>query len=91
MQALEYLFRKGTHVNAQRPDLILLDLDLPKRSMHEVVAEIKKDLNLRHIPVVIFTSSAAPIDISAAYALQANCYVNLNRRDYRNSYEYSID
>jgi CheY-like chemotaxis protein len=71
--ALEFLF--SGEENARRPDLVLLDLNLPKRDGHEVLAEIRKDRRLRTTPVIIFTSSAAEPDIRRAYELQANCYI----------------
>jgi len=74
-EALEYLNGRGRHVGAPRPDLILLDLNLPKRDGREVLAEIKKDPNLKRIPVVILTTSRAESDVLRAYNLHANCYV----------------
>ena len=72
--ALDYLNRRGSHTDASRPDLILLDLNLPLRDGREVLAEIKGDPDLRQIPVVVLTSSSSAPDISAAYDLHANCY-----------------
>jgi CheY-like chemotaxis protein len=74
-EALEFLYRRGTHAKAPRPDLILLDLNLPGKSGREVLAEIKADDNLRRIPVVVLTSSQAEQDIVESYNLNANCYV----------------
>jgi len=74
-EALDYLFQRGAFVGVARPDLILLDLNLPRKDGREVLAEIKSDPNLRNIPVVVFSSSSAPRDVSSAYALHANCYV----------------
>ncbi len=74
-KALDYLFRRGEHAGAPPPDLILLDLNLPKKNGCEVLAEIKKDNALKRIPVVVFTSSAAPLDVGEAYRLHANCYI----------------
>jgi CheY-like chemotaxis protein len=74
-QALDFLYRRGDHSNAPRPDLILLDLNLPGTSGHEVLEVIKDDTELRAIPVVILTSSAAEEDIARSYNLHANCYV----------------
>ncbi|CAN5808381.1 response regulator [soil metagenome] len=74
--ALEYLRREGGHVDAVRPDLILLDLNLPRKDGREVLEVIKADPKLRCIPVVIFTSSQAEQDIIRAYDLHANCYVS---------------
>jgi len=73
--ALAFLRREGRYVGAPRPDVILLDLNLPKKTGHEVLAEIKSDPNLRRIPVVIVTSSNAEQDILQAYDQHANCYV----------------
>jgi chemotaxis family two-component system response regulator Rcp1 len=75
VSALEYLRREGRYRSAPRPDLILLDLNLPKKSGREVLQEIKQDANLRRIPVVIMTSSDDEKDILAAYNLYVNCYV----------------
>ncbi len=74
-EALAYLHRRGPFANAIRPDLILLDLNLPKTSGAEVLADIKADADLRLIPVVVLTSSAAEEDIVRAYGLHANCYI----------------
>lgn len=73
--ALRYLHRTGEHAAACRPDLILLDLNLPGIDGREVLAEIKTNPKLRSIPVVIMTTSDSPADIAAAYDLHANCYV----------------
>jgi CheY-like chemotaxis protein len=74
-EALRYLRRLGPYAAAGRPDLILLDLNLPRKSGREVLAEIKSDEELRRIPVVVLTSSAAEQDILESYDLRANCYV----------------
>ena len=76
VQALEFLRRGGPHAGAARPDLILLDLNLPCKDGREVLAEIKADVTLRRIPVVILTTSQADEDILRAYDLNANCYVS---------------
>jgi CheY-like chemotaxis protein len=73
--ALEFLRREGPHAGATRPDLILLDLNLPRKSGREVLAEIKTDATLRRIPVVVLTSSQSDDDILSVYNLHANCYV----------------
>jgi two-component system, chemotaxis family, response regulator Rcp1 len=73
--ALDFLYRRGDHTDAPRPDLILLDLNLPKKDGREVLAEIKQDPELKLIPVVILTTSKAEEDILKSYELQANCYV----------------
>jgi two-component system, chemotaxis family, response regulator Rcp1 len=75
VEAIAYLRREGEHADAVRPDLILLDLNLPRKDGREVLEEIKADPSLRHIPVVVLTSSQAEEDIVRAYDLHANCYV----------------
>ena len=74
-QALAFLHREGKHAQAVRPDLVLLDLNLPKKDGREVLAEIKEDPTLRRIPVVILTVSKAEEDIIKTYDLHANCYI----------------
>jgi CheY-like chemotaxis protein len=74
-RAMDYLNRRGAFASARRPDLILLDLNLPKLSGREVLAAIKKSPALRAIPVVVLTSSSAETDIVESYTLGANCYV----------------
>ena len=74
-EALAYLRQEGVHADAARPDLILLDLNLPRKSGREVLAEIKSDVKLRRIPVVVLTSSQSDDDILSVYNLHANCYV----------------
>jgi two-component system, chemotaxis family, response regulator Rcp1 len=76
VEALEFLRQEGQFGDAVRPDLILLDLNLPKRDGRQVLEEIKSDSSLRQIPVVILTSSQAEQDIAKAYDLHANCYVS---------------
>jgi two-component system, chemotaxis family, response regulator Rcp1 len=75
MEALEFLHGEGRYVSAARPDLILLDLNLPKKDGREVLEEIKGDPELRQIPVVILTTSEAEQDVLKTYDLHANCYV----------------
>jgi len=75
VSALAFLRREGRYTAAPRPDLILLDLHLPRKSGHEVLAEIKQDPSLRRIPVVIMTGSDDEQDILKAYDLHVNCYV----------------
>jgi two-component system, chemotaxis family, response regulator Rcp1 len=75
VEALRFLRREQGYEDAVRPDLILLDLNLPKKDGRQVLEEIKNDLQLRTIPVVILTSSQAEQDICRAYDLHANCYV----------------
>ena len=74
-EAMAFLRREGKYANAPKPDLILLDLNLPKKNGREVLAEIKTDSNLKCIPVVILTSSQAEKDIVETYNLHANCYI----------------
>ncbi|MGA9348779.1 MAG: response regulator [Anaerolineae bacterium] len=75
VEALAFLRREGKYAGAPRPDLILLDLNLPKKGGHEVLAEIKADEKLRRIPVVVLTASEAEQDITRAYDLHADCYI----------------
>jgi len=75
VEAVEFLRCSGAHTQAKRPDLILLDLNLPRKDGREVLAEIKSDATLRRIPVIILTTSQADDDILRAYDLNANCYV----------------
>ena len=75
VEALACLHREGLFADVALPDLILLDLNLPKKSGTEVLAEIKTDAELKHIPAVVFTSSAAATDVLKAYSLHANCYL----------------
>jgi len=74
-EAMAFLQRKGKFANAPRPDLILLDLNLPKKDGREVLADIKSDSNLMRIPVVILTISKEEEDILKTYNLHANCYI----------------
>ena len=75
VEAMQFLHKEGQFADAPRPDVILLDLNLPKKDGREVLAEIKGDERLRQIPVVILTTSKAEEDILRSYALHANCYV----------------
>ena len=75
MEATAFLWRIGKYANAPLPDLILLDLNLPIKNGREVLEEIKKDANLKSVPVVILTTSAAEEDILRSYQLHANCYI----------------
>jgi CheY-like chemotaxis protein len=74
-KAIEFLHRRGEYAGAARPDLILLDLDLPKLSGKQVLSDLKRDAELRKVPVVVLTSSSADRDILENYDLGANCYV----------------
>ena len=73
--ALTYLRKEEPYADAPRPDLILLDLNLPRRDGREVLQEIKDDLDLRHIPVIVLTTSQAEEDVLRSYQLHANAYV----------------
>jgi two-component system, chemotaxis family, response regulator Rcp1 len=75
VEAMAYLRHEGAHVHAPRPDIILLDLNLPKMDGREVLAAIKSDSDLKTIPVVILTTSGADTDIIKSYQLAANCYL----------------
>ena len=75
VEAVSFLKRENQHADAPRPDLILLDLNLPKMNGKDVLAIIKNDSELKRIPVIILTTSDADKDISATYELQANCYI----------------
>jgi two-component system, chemotaxis family, response regulator Rcp1 len=75
VEAMAFLRREGAHVGAPRPDLILLDLNLPKMDGREVLAHIKEDDSLKLIPTVILTTSDSEADIVKSYQLQANCYL----------------
>lgn len=74
-EAMLFLRKKERHVNAPRPHVILLDLNLPRKDGREVLADIKEDESLRRIPIVVLTASEAEIDIIKAYDLHANCYI----------------
>jgi CheY-like chemotaxis protein len=75
VEAMKFLHKEGEYANAVRPDLILLDLNLPKKDGREVLAEVKVDEDLKRIPVVIMTISKAEEDILKTYNLHANCYI----------------
>jgi CheY-like chemotaxis protein len=75
VEAIEFLRRQGKYADAPRPDIILLDLNLPKKDGREVLSEIKNDDQLKHIPVVVLTTSKAEEDVLRSYELHANCYV----------------
>jgi two-component system, chemotaxis family, response regulator Rcp1 len=74
-KAIDFLFQKGTYADVPRPDIILLDLNLPKKDGRQVLAEVKADPQLMNIPVVILTTSQAEEDIIRSYQLHANCYI----------------
>jgi two-component system response regulator len=75
VQAMEFLRRLGSYAQAPRPDLIMLDLNLPRKDGREVLAELKADEKLKTIPVVVLTTSSAEQDVLRAYNLHANCYI----------------
>ncbi len=74
-EAMDFLHREGTFVQAPRPDVVLLDLNLPKKSGMEVLAEMRRDAELALIPVVVLTTSEAEADILESYQLHANCFI----------------
>jgi two-component system response regulator len=74
-EAMDFLYRKGRFAGAPLPDLVLLDLNLPKLSGHEVLFKIKSSGRLKHIPVVVLTSSSAPSDVHRSYQRNADCFV----------------
>jgi two-component system, chemotaxis family, response regulator Rcp1 len=76
VEAMAFLRREGSHIHAPRPDLVLLDLNLPKMDGREVLAHIKQDEGLKTIPTLILTTSEAEADIMKSYRLHANCYLN---------------
>jgi CheY-like chemotaxis protein len=75
IEAMAFLRQQGAHINAPRPDLIVLDLNLPKMNGREVLAQIKGDENLKMIPTVVLSSSETDADVLISYQLQANCYL----------------
>jgi two-component system, chemotaxis family, response regulator Rcp1 len=75
VEALEFLRGEGKHAGAKEPDLVLLDLNLPKLSGREVLARVKADERLKHVPIVVLSSSHAERDLVDAYRLHANCFV----------------
>jgi two-component system, chemotaxis family, response regulator Rcp1 len=75
MEAMAYLTRQGAHLDAPRPDLILLDLNLPKMDGREVLARIKGDESFKMIPTIVLSSSETDADVLRSYELQANCYI----------------
>jgi CheY-like chemotaxis protein len=74
-EAMEYLRQNGHYAGAPRPQLVLLDLNLPRKNGREVLAELKEDPDLKSIPVLILSTSQAPQDIQESYGLHANCYL----------------
>ncbi len=76
VEAINYLYKKGEYQNKKSPDLILLDLNLPKMDGREVLEKVKSDDNLRRIPIIVLTTSDADQDILKSYNLHVNCYLN---------------
>jgi two-component system, chemotaxis family, response regulator Rcp1 len=76
VEAMEFLRREGAHANAPRPDLILLDLNLPRMDGREVLSLVKADPSLRTIPTIILTTSESEADVTTSYQLHANCYLS---------------
>ena len=74
-QAMAYLHRTGPYADCPRPDIILLDLNLPRKHGREVLAELKNEADLRQIPVVVLSTSTSPEDVRESYDLHANCYI----------------
>jgi chemotaxis family two-component system response regulator Rcp1 len=74
-EAMDFLTRQGKYPNAEMPDMLLLDVNLPKRNGHEVLQFIKGDENLKHIPVIILTTSSSPKDINLAYNNYVSCFI----------------
>lgn len=74
-EGIDYLYQRNMHSDAPRPDFVLLDLNLPKRSGLEILQAMKGDPALRLMPIIVFTSSEAPRDIEKCYCLSANCYI----------------
>lgn len=75
-EAMSFLRRKGKHAGCPRPDLVLLDLNLPRKSGREVLEEMKADLELKCLPVIILTTSSSEEDVRRCYQLHANCYIS---------------
>jgi chemotaxis family two-component system response regulator Rcp1 len=76
VEAMSFLLRTGNFTGAPRPDLILLDLNLPRKDGREVLAEVKAHPSLRTIPIVILTTSTSDVDVESSYLLHANCYIS---------------
>jgi CheY-like chemotaxis protein len=76
VEAMAYLRREGKYINATRPDLVLLDLNMPRKDGREVLAEVKADPDLKRIPVVILTVSNSEEDVLKSYNLHANCFIS---------------
>ncbi|MDQ2732388.1 MAG: response regulator [Armatimonadota bacterium] len=76
VEAMAFLRKEGVYADVPRPDLVLLDLNMPRKDGREVLAEVKADEHLRSIPVVVLTTSQAQEDVLKAYGLHANCYIS---------------
>lgn len=74
-EALNYLYKRGDYANTQRPDIILLDINLPRKNGFEVLEKIKSDPDLKRIPVIMLSSSSSEDHVTKSYDLNANCYV----------------
>lgn len=74
-EALDFIFKKGIHTNAETPDLVLLDVNLPKKSGHEILQTIKENETTTHIPVIMLTTSSSERDINLSYKHHANCFI----------------
>lgn len=77
--AMDFLLKKGEYIDAPRPDLIVLDLNLPKKDGREVLAEVKTDPHLKRIPVIVLSTSRSQEDILKSYDLHVNCYISKSR------------
>jgi len=75
MEAIDFVNKKGKYSNAEQPDLLLLDVNLPKKNGHEVLKHIKENDNTRHIPVIMLTTSSSEKDINQSYNNYVNCYI----------------
>lgn len=86
-KAIHYLMKKGDYADAVEPDLIILDINLPRKNGHEVLEVIKKTDHLKHIPVIMLTTSSSEADIAKSYTNHANCYVTkpLDVEDFLNA------
>lgn len=92
-EVMEFLERRGKHVEAPSPDLILLDLNLPRKSGHEILAELKSSTEFKHLPIVILTTSNSSMDLSKSYELHANTYVTKppNRKEFQEAIAKVVD
>tara|TARA_R110002051_G_scaffold65839_1_gene119481 strand:- start:25183 stop:25608 length:426 start_codon:yes stop_codon:yes gene_type:complete len=74
-EAIDFVYKKGNYRNEISPDLILLDVNLPKKNGHEVLHKIKTDSNFKHIPIIMLTTSSSSLDVKKAYSNYVNCYI----------------